>query len=388
MKPKIRVLSVIDSLASGGVQTFNLDIARLIDKSRFDFTVCALRTKQPAVADLYRENGVRLIELGLAKGNPLAVPLLMRIIKREGIQVVQTSLFASDTYGRFAALLSGVKGIVTHKVANDVFWKKRYQVSIDRLLTKKTDFVLANAEAVRDYYATVERVPAAKLRVIFTMPDYARFTAAPPLDLREELELPPDAMLIGTAGRLVAQKTIDTLLRAASGVFRKHDNAFLVIAGAGPLEAELRALADNLAISRRVFFLGARLDINSVMAALDVYANSSAYEGLPMTLLEAMSLAKPVVASAVDGNRELVTDGRTGLLFEPGSDAQLAACLDGLLSDVELRQRLGQAGRALVFEKYNITTVLDELQELYQELASPAVSSPAPPHAPVPLARR
>lgn len=378
---------MIDSLAAGGVQTFNLDIARLIDKSRFDFTVCALRTKQPAVAEVYREHGVNLIELGLAKGNPMAVPLLMGIMKRKGIQVVHTCLFASDTYGRLAALLSGVKGIVTHKVANDAFWKKRYQVTIDRLLTRKTDLVLANAESVRDYYATVEHVPAAKLRLFLTMPDYARLAAAPPVDLRGELGLPAHAVLIGAVGRLVEQKSIDTLLRAATLVFREHGDTFLVLAGAGPLESELRSAASGLGIGEKVFFLGARQDIGGVMADLDVYVNSSSYEGMPMTMLEAMSLAKPVVASAVDGNRELVTDGSTGFLFESGDYERLAACLGKLLANKKLRQDMGQAGRTMILEKYPFTNTLEEIEGLYQELVSPALGNPSQPREPAPLAR-
>jgi glycosyltransferase involved in cell wall biosynthesis len=141
-----------------------------------------------------------------------------------------------------------------------------------------------------------------------------------------------------------------------------------VIAGAGPLRAELEANADALGVRDRVLFLGSRADTIELMAAFDVFVLPSVVEGMSNALLEAMAVGRPVVVTDVGGNPEVVVDGETGLVVPPADPDQLAASIVKLLEAPELAAEMGAAGRRRVLEHYQIDVMTRRIEELYEEL--------------------
>jgi len=180
-----------------------------------------------------------------------------------------------------------------------------------------------------------------------------------------------ESVVVGTVARMTPQKDPFTWLRAAARAAQaRADLRFVWIMG-GELEREVRALASELGLERdqRLQFLGYREDAREVIAAMDLFMLSSVFEaGLPYVLMEAMAIERPIVATAASGSRELIADGVNGFIVPPGDAAALADRVVRLAADAELRQRLGQAARALVLERCTTTRQVADTLNVYYEL--------------------
>jgi glycosyltransferase involved in cell wall biosynthesis len=184
--------------------------------------------------------------------------------------------------------------------------------------------------------------------------------------LRDELGV--KGPLVGTVGRLHPQKAQAELVAAAPRVLVAHPDATFVIAGEGVLRPELERQIAELGLRDRVLLLGQRDDVPDVMASLDVFALTSTYEGLCLVVIEALALARPVVATPVGGIRETVLDDETGVLFPVGDTIALAAALIRLLSDPNTRARLGEAGRERVGALYALERMVEGTIAVYERL--------------------
>jgi glycosyltransferase involved in cell wall biosynthesis len=211
------------------------------------------------------------------------------------------------------------------------------------------------------------------LRIVHSGVDVEKFgDNVAPTALRRELGLDPHAPLIGNIAALVPHKDHATLLRAARLVADVVPRVHWVIAGIGPLEAELRELAAELGLAGSVTFLGFRHDVANVLAALDVFALSSAEEGLCTSLLDAMLLERAVVATRVGGVPEVVVDGVTGRLVPARDPAPLAAAILALLAAPENAARMGRAGRARVLAQFDLRQTVHRTLTVYEEVLAAA----------------
>jgi glycosyltransferase involved in cell wall biosynthesis len=186
--------------------------------------------------------------------------------------------------------------------------------------------------------------------------------------VRAEFAAREDCGLVFSAGRMTVEKDQATLLRAFSMAAQRRPDAILILAGDGPLRAQLEQEARDLGIAQRVRLPGIRQDVTRLMAAADVFALSSSTEGLPMAVLEAMSAGVPVVSTSVGGLKTLLTDGVTGLLVPPEDSRALAAALVRLLENPVERQRIGAAGKQLVTEEYTVERMCGRYESLFQRL--------------------
>jgi glycosyltransferase involved in cell wall biosynthesis len=179
-------------------------------------------------------------------------------------------------------------------------------------------------------------------------------------------------VLAGTVGRLQAVKDQLTLVRAfAQCVARRlpgSEQLCLLIAGDGPLRAEVEDEVRACGLGARIWLAGEREDVPEVLRSLDFFVLPSISEGISNTVLEAMASALPVVATAVGGNSELVVDGETGVLVPPADPAALATALSTCAADAALRQRLGQAGRRRVEQGFSLDGMVERYTDLYQHL--------------------
>jgi glycosyltransferase involved in cell wall biosynthesis len=183
--------------------------------------------------------------------------------------------------------------------------------------------------------------------------------------------LAADGPCVGTTARFHELKGLDVLLRAVAGLGDVH--AFLV--GQGPEEVALRALATNLGIEDRVHFHGWTNEPRAYLAAFDVVAVPSRQEAVPLTLVEAMLAARPVVASAVGGIPEVIEDGTTGVLIPPDDPAALAAALSRLLADPDLRREMGARARATALRQFSMNAMVQAYESLYGEVLRDRIAS-------------
>jgi sugar transferase (PEP-CTERM/EpsH1 system associated) len=338
------------------------------DLERVRPMVCCV-IKRGMKADRVEKAGIPVfIETKRGRGD-LTFPLrLAQLLKSQRVDVVHTY---SGVYrdGCLAARLARVP-VNLHTDQGRFYpadsWKLRLT---HRFMTRLRDRVISVSKELKDYLVNEVGLPPEKVTVIYNAVDCnASHPSGNPDDLRHELGLNDDCLVVGIVGRLVPVKDHGTLLKATARMFAAVPQVRLLVVGEGPLRAELEALARELQIVDRVMFLGHRNDVPDLLPLMDVVALSSLHEGSSLTLLEAMAAGRAVVATAVGGNPELVLDGVTGLLVPARSPEALADAIVTLLRDPALRASMGQAGKNRVKEHFSIETMLQSYESLYQSL--------------------
>ena len=285
--------------------------------------------------------------------------------------VVHTHLIHADLYGIPAARWAGVRGVVTSRHNDDRFRRWLPVRLLSRWLWRQADAGIAISEAIRRFSIEVEGVPPQQMHTIHYGLDPAGVQAPPDARarLRRELGLPPDAPLIGSVCRLIAQKGLDHALDGLAQVAAEFPAAHYVIAGDGPQRGALEAQAARLGLSARVHFRGWRADAPAIVAALDVLLAPSRWEGFGLVFLEAMALGVPVISTRVSAIPEVVVDGETGWLVPPGDPAALVGALRAALSDPDERLRRGAAGRARLEAQFTVDAMVERTLAVYQGVA-------------------
>jgi glycosyltransferase involved in cell wall biosynthesis len=188
------------------------------------------------------------------------------------------------------------------------------------------------------------------------------------VDVRAQLHIDGHAQVIGTVGVLRRQKALDVLVQATRILAPRFPALKVLIAGAGPEESALRSLIAELGLEHRVLLLGIRRDVADLLAALDVAVCCSRFEGSPLSVMEYMAAAKPVVATRVGGVPDLVEHGAHGLLVEPGEPAALAEAIAELLADTDRATEMGARGRDRQRAEFDVGVSVARIEELYEEL--------------------
>jgi glycosyltransferase involved in cell wall biosynthesis len=233
-----------------------------------------------------------------------------------------------------------------------------------RVLARHVSRQIAVSRAIKAELVERFRWPEAGIEVIYNAVDVDRFVAGSEPELRRQLTGGRDLEVVLTAARLDPQKGHPVLLRAAKEV----PDAVFALAGEGPERARLEALAMDLEVADRVLFLGRRTDIPELLAACDVFALPSLYEGSSLAVLEAMAARRPVVSSAIGGTDELIADGDNGLLVAAGDSTGLAAALRSLLADAKLREELAGRARLRVERDFTPSAMGRRVELIYEEL--------------------
>lgn len=301
---------------------------------------------------------------------------LVRLLRRERFTVVHTHCAKAGLLGRVAARLAGVP-VVVHTfhalTAHEHLGRGRRlgYLALDRAVRGLADAYVTVAPTLGLQLVRSGVAPAGSVTVVPSGIDLAAVPTAARPDLRRELGIPPTAPVVGTVGRLVAQKAPLDFVRMAAEVRRVRPDAVFVMVGDAsteerPLEAETRAEAARLGVDVR--FTGHRDDAVALAATFDVYVVPSLYEGLGRALTEALASARPVVATAVNGVPDLVEHGATGLLVRPGDPAGLAAAVCWVLDHPAQARAMGAQGRARVLEAFDASAMCAALDGLYSRL--------------------
>jgi glycosyltransferase involved in cell wall biosynthesis len=230
--------------------------------------------------------------------------------------------------------------------------------------------VICVSDAVRKYLLKNTHIREGLLRVIKNGVDLMPRKNEESAEVEHEIISNCSSKIITTIGRLSNEKGIDVLLVAFQQVLDTIHDATLVIIGNGPLEDKLKSLARELGIESRVRFLGFRRDIVPYLAASHLYACASRFEGLGMSLIEALAFGLPVVATRVGGIPEVIEDGKTGILVEPDNPVTMRNAIVSVLGNEKMAEHLRENGLKEVFEKFNIKNTIESYEKLYLKLAS------------------
>ncbi|HXK11870.1 MAG TPA: glycosyltransferase [Vicinamibacteria bacterium] len=341
------------------------------DRSRFDVSLCGLKRPEPATEWL-AEQGVAVHHLGRGRFDPRILTDLVGLARRRGVRILHVHGYAAADFGRLAARATGARLVLHEHFADPAL--PAYQAVADRLLAGMTDGAIAVSRSTRDFLVSERFVPQERVRLIWNgapLDEFAPVSRERAARVRRELGLGPDAVVVGTIGRLNAQKGHRFLVEAAARLLPRRPGTRVLIVGDGDLSGELRGRAAALGLADAVVFAGHRTDVPDLLGALDVFCISSLYEGTPLALFEAMASGKAVVSTSVDGCREVLEDGRTGLLVPPADAAALADGLDRVIGDAGLRESLGRQALS-ASRRYDVSACVDQMQAFYEDLLVPA----------------
>jgi glycosyltransferase involved in cell wall biosynthesis len=337
--------------------------------ARFEVSLCGLKAPEPA-SQLLISQGVPVTHLGRGRFDPRILTDIVALGRARGARILHVHGYAAADFGRLAARRLGA-GLVLHEHFADPRMPA-YQGVADRLLASLTDRAIAVSQSTVDFLVRERHVPEGRVRLIWNgapLDEFAPVSAERARAVRESLQIPEGAQVIGGIARLSEQKGHRYLLDAAAVVLRDRPRARVLIVGDGDLAIPLREQAAALGIADRVIFTGHRSDVRDLLGAIDVFCISSTYEGTPLSLFEAMAAGKTIVSTAVDGCREVLEDGVTGLLVPPRNPAALAGALARTLDDSALSASLADSARR-ASTRYDAKECVRRIEALYDEVLS------------------
>ena len=383
---RIGVLQLIGGFAvegpRGGAERFGIELAKQLDKSRFDVTVCGLWDyglgyEKKWIDDLV-QSGAQATVLAPRQPNVLRSLLAARraFLARpelERFDIVHSHFELGDL------LCHLVNSRVRHMrrirtVHNEREWR-RVRIIGKLLNTFSLPFFFQTEIGVsKTIIHKLDGRISARLfckhaHLIPNAIDLSRFAQVDRSTVRKEqarnrLGLPASARVIGIVGRLDPQKGHTYFIQAAQYLAQKISDMQFVIVGTGRLDLFIRGEAERLGILDKVHFLGARTDVDLILPGFDVLVSSSVWEGLSTTIMEGMAAGIPIVATRVSGSEELIDDNVTGLLVQPKSASKLAEAIARILFDEEIRQKMVGSAKSKVRD-FDIRTVAEQYSNLY-----------------------
>jgi len=366
-----KILLLITELDVGGAERFVWELARRLPPRDLAVEVAALAGRGE-VGRWLEEAGIPVHYLQMRGKLDLAGVLARTVglLKARRPHLLHTLLFHANLVGRLAAALAGVSKVVSSvRVAERR--RRSHLVAEGATQCLVTRFV-AVSQAVRSFMIRRAGIAPDKIMTIPNGVEVSRFARGAPVGFRSQIGARDGEVLVTYVGRLERQKGVDVMLCAGAKALRhKGDLRFLVV-GAGPDRSAFEVLAARLGIAGHVDFLGWRPDVPDILAASDIFVLPSRWEGMPNALLEAMASGTASVASDVEGVRELIEPGRSGLVVLPGDADALAGAVVSLARDEGLRKRLGAAARRSVTEHFDIGSVVQQYVRLYEELLAGA----------------
>jgi len=362
---RIRVAHVINSMEVGGAQRQVVNLMRSLDPARFDQCLICLERKGALGEELER-SGFPVLALGKqGRVHPAMLWTLVRELRRWKPDVVHTSVFTANLWGRLCAMVAGVPVRIAHEQST-VSLEKWYRRALDWMLSWGTYRILAVSGDLRTRILAEERLPASRVEVLYNAVDCEALRSGS----REEGKGPAlpgrSGWRVGLVGRLEYRKDHVTLVRAAARVVEQRPEATFLLVGDGPDRGKIEEAIRTLGMERNVFLLGERQDVAWILGQLDVYVLCSITEGLSLSILEAMAVGAPVVATRVGGNAELLDEGRAGVLTPAGDVEALAEAILGLLKDPDRAQEMVRRAGERVTERFDVHAVARRLEGIYE----------------------
>lgn len=369
-RPPVTVLHLISRLPPGGVENQLRKVVRLYDRRRFRPIVCCLKEKG-AVGEAIERDGTPVMVLNRMQGHTFDVRLvflLRRLMKEHRVTIVRTHQFHANLYGRIAAIWAGVP-ILLPSFHNTYARRKRHRSLLNWLLARWTDRLITVSEAVKRDLVRYDHLPEGKIKVVHNGCDIDRFMK-PSLknDLRAAWKIPSDAPVIGTVGRLAKEKGQGLLIQAVSQLRSDFPNLRLLIVGEGPEREALEKEAARQGLGDRVILTGFQREVPAYLAIMDLFVFPSVNEGFSNALLEAMAAGKPVIASDIVENAEILPSEKFGLRVPPNDADALARQIRFLLKTPLEAKAMGRRAQERVAAHFTDAMMMEEIQELYQTL--------------------
>ena len=374
MAERIKVMQIIARMNVGGPAVIVAELMRGLDSSQFEQTLITgyCDETEADYLDVVATDIKATRIAGLGRSVSPAADLqaffgLVRTIKSYQPDVIHTHTAKAGVLGRLASILAGRGATRIHTFHGHLLhgyfsgWKTQLVIAIEKFLAKRTHFLVAIGNQVKNDLVNAGIGEESQYSVFF--PGLPQPRTASKADLRKHLELDPAAIYCTFVGRLTQIKRPDRLLDIAAAMVKREVPIHFLIAGEGELfeSSKARAASEKLPVT----FLGWRKDIDELFAASDIAILTSDNEGIPLTLIQAAQAGLPIVAPAVGSISDIVDNDKTGFLISPQPGA-MASALSALATDSELRNRLGAAGKTRADQYFSLERMLRDHTEIYK----------------------
>jgi glycosyltransferase involved in cell wall biosynthesis len=373
---KTRILYIIDGIEFGGGERVFAQIINGLPEDRYEAFLATAPNDAFQKAITVKNCSFFPIDFS-NRYNAANLLKLIRIIKDHRIDIVHGQGARAEFYARIAAMLAGgTKCVSTIAMPvegyNVPFLIKQIYRFFDRLSEKYVERFIVVSDVLKDIMIRKHGIAAERVIRIYNGIEIDHYDPermdASRNKVRHELGLNEKASIIGAIGRLVWQKGFEYLIRSFPGVLKSCPDARLLLVGDGPLRANLEVLSEALDMKDKIIFAGFRSDIKEILASMDILVIPSLLEGFPMVTLEAMAMAKPIVATDIDGLREQIIDGESGILLPPEDPNALIRSIVRLLNEPQLAMRMGSYARKHVETEFPVEKMIMETHEVYQSL--------------------
>ncbi|MFA5177203.1 MAG: glycosyltransferase family 4 protein [Candidatus Omnitrophota bacterium] len=374
LKNKINLLYVVTKLELGGAQKQLLDLIRGVNKERFKIFLFT------GLEGLLVEDALSIPQLEVQRCRFLRRPVhpfhdlaalikLYSFIQKNNIEIVHTHSSKAGFLGRLAAWLARVK-VIIHTVHgwsfhdHQPFWLKKLYIALERFSASFTDKLVVvsdydRAKGLKNRIGAQSKYCLTRYGV-----DYAAFSVNDS-SARRELGLNDNDLVVGMIACFKPQKCPQDFIKLASLVKQSVSRVKFLLVGDGILRKKIERLITSAHLEKDVILTGWRRDIHKVLSALDVFVLTSLWEGLPVTVLEAMAAQRAVIATDTGGIREAVNDGKTGFLIQPHDLAGLAQKLTSLLTANELRRKVGGSASEYLKCNFKVADMVSSTEALY-----------------------
>ena len=363
---KINLLHLIQGLEIGGLEIMVVNLLERIDRFRYRPLICCY----DSLGSLSQGLPERVIGVHLLRRRPgidYFYPFkLARYLKKSKIQILHLHNPTALFYGTLAGKIAGTPCIIYTEHGRDFSSSIKVKIA-NRILCRMVDKIVVVAECGKRYLVEHEGVNEKKIIKIYNGIDSKKFGIRQEVTLiRRELGITDDQPIIGIVARLDPIKNHACIIRAMKIIVTSLPGAVLLIIGDGALRTELESLTANLGLQNHIKFLGARSNIGELLSVLDVFVLSSFSEGLSLTLIEACAAAKPIVATNVGGNAEIVKHECNGLLVPSDQPEVMARAILEILTDEAKASQMGEKGRKKFEEEFMLDVMLKNYEDMYE----------------------
>jgi len=299
---------------------------------------------------------------------------LICLMRQEKYDIVHTHNSKAGFIGRLAAKIAGVP-IIVHTIHGFAFHEYERSprrilfICLERFAAKFTDKLITISEPLRQWGLDLGIGKPERYVTIYSGIEIDKFQVKIDIEeKRRQFGIKSTDLVVGVVSKLWEGKGHKCILQAARNVITKVPNVKFMFVGEGYLREELEALTQQLGLNNHVIFSGFRTDLPELTSTFDIAILASFFEGLGRVLLEAMVLGKPVIATKVGGIVDVVDDGKTGILVPPNDSNALAGAIVRLLSDDDLRKKMGKAGKEKIDAKFSAQTMVSQIEKVYEEL--------------------
>ncbi len=363
----LKVMEIIRS-ASGGMKEHYITLVKGLKEKGFN--VVALCNFEGLVMEELQDAGIEVYRFSLpGEVQPLLDTMrvwkIVRIAHKHDVDVVHCHGFKAGVLGRMGALLINRPKVYTmHNFILPMGTpiKKWTVQKLEQNLSRRTEEIIAVSHALKQDIIKNCQLPPNRIKVIHNGISFPSHFSGP--EVRRHLSLDKDVILVGTVARLIPSKGVDIFLEAIPMVVNVLKNIRFVVIGSGPYEEVLKKKAEALQLKNRVTFLGYVEPIWDYLDALDIFVLPTLSEGLGLSILEAMAVGKPVIATRVGGIPEIISHGDNGDLVSPGSAKELADAILYLAATPRIRTDYGQRGYRHVRQHFTVHKMVERTADV------------------------